>query len=189
MTRPTAFTIRRASTSDAIALASLARDTFVETFGHLYRPEDLAAFLEESQSVATYASLLTDARVAIWVAEDSRQAPVGFLTAGPCKLPLPQRENQSGEIRQLYLRTAAQRDGLGTRMLVTGLEWLTAQGHSPLYVGVWSGNLGAQRLYARHGFEKIGEYDFPVGKHLDREFILRQRTTPTPQAPPVPAGS
>lgn len=185
MAKPTAFTIRRASPGDVVALAVLARETFVETFGHLYRPEDLAAFLKTSQSVTAYAPLLKDASVAIWVAGDAAGALVGFLTAGPCKLPVPQREAMAGEIRQLYLRATAQRDGLGTRLLVTGLKWLAAEGHSPLYVGVWSGNFGAQRLYARYGFEKIGEYDFPVGKHLDREFILRQRKT----LPTAPAGS
>ena len=184
MAQPSVFTIRRASPSDAVAVADLARETFVETFGYLYRPEDLAAFLKTSQSTTAYAPLLNDPRVAIWVAGDAAGALVGFLTAGPCKLPAPQREAMAGEIRQLYLRASVQRDGLGTRLLVMALEWLAAQGHSPLYVGVWSGNLGAQRLYARYGFEKIGEYDFPVGSHLDREFIFRQRKT----SPPSPAG-
>lgn len=183
MAHTRAFTIRRARPSDAFAVAGLARDTFVETFGYLYRPEDLGAFLETSQSVAAYAPLLSDARVGIWVAEDRHQDLVGFLTAGPCKLPAPQREAAAGEIRQLYLRAIVQREGLGTQLLVLALEWLAAQGHSPLYVGVWSGNLGAQRLYARYGFEKIGEYNFPVGKQLDREFILRQRTTVPPSPP------
>jgi len=179
MAQPTAFTIRRALPGDAESIADLARETFIETFGYLYRPEDLTAFLATSQSVAAYAPLLCDPRVGIWVAENSGHAQVGFLTAGPCKLPAPQREATAGEIRQLYLRTSVQREGLGTRLLVTGLDWLEARGHSPLYVGVWSGNLGAQRLYARYGFEKISEYDFPVGKQLDREFILRQRKTQT----------
>lgn len=185
MAMPTTFTIRRATHSDVVALADLSRATFVETFGHLYKPEDLAAFLQKSHTVASCEHLLKDPRVAIWVAEDSSHALVGYLTAGPCKLPVSQREALAGEIRQLYLRASVQRDGLGTRLLVTGLEWLAAQGHLPLYVGVWSGNFGAQRLYARYGFEKIGEYDFPVGKHLDREFILRQRKT----LPTAPAGS
>lgn len=176
---------RRAIPADAVALAGLARETFVETFGHLYRPEDLAAFLEKSQSVAAYAPLLEDPRVAVWVAADEDGRLVGFLNAGPCKLPLPEPAPNAGEIRQLYLRSSVQGGGLGTRMLVTGLEWLAAQGHYPLYVGVWSGNSGAQRLYARFGFEKVGEYDFPVGEHLDREFILRRRTIP----PRAPAGS
>ena len=185
MTQTMALTIRRALPSDAFSLADLARDTFVETFGYLYRPEDLAAFLETSQSVAAYAPLLHDPRVGIWVAEDPHSTLVGFLTAGPCKLPAPQREAAAGEIRQLYLRSAIQREGLGTRLLKLALEWLVAQGHAPLYVGVWSGNLGAQRLYARYGFEKVGEYDFPVGNQLDREFILRQAKT----APQSPAGT
>ena len=176
MTREGIPAIRRATPGDAIALATLARDTFVETFGHLYRPEDLAAFLEKSQSVAAYSRLLQDPRVAVWVAEDAGGTLVGFLNAGPCKLPLPEPQPGGGEIRQLYLRSSVQGGGLGTRLLVLGLEWLAAQGHFPLYVGVWSGNSGAQRLYGRFGFEKIGEYDCPVGKHLDREFILRRQT-------------
>jgi GNAT superfamily N-acetyltransferase len=179
--------IRRATPADAVALAGLARETFVETFGHLYRPADLAAFLEKSQSVAAYALALADPRVAVWVAEGTGGGLTGFLNAGPCKLPLPEPEPNAGEIRQLYLRSSVQGSGLGTRMLVTGLDWLAAQGHYPLYVGVWSGNFGAQRLYGRFGFEKVGEYDFPVGEHLDREFILRRRTIPTPI--PAPAGS
>ena len=39
----------------------------------------------------------------------------------------------------------------------------------PLWIGVWSGNDKAQRLYAAYGFEKAGEYDYPVGAWRDRE--------------------
>jgi RimJ/RimL family protein N-acetyltransferase len=39
---------------------------------------------------------------------------------------------------------------------------------------VWSENLGAQRFYARHGFERVGTYAFPVGRVRDLEFILRR---------------
>jgi GNAT superfamily N-acetyltransferase len=170
--------IRRLKPGEVNALASLARDTFIETFGHLYKAEDLAAFLETAHSPATYDALLQDARVAIWLVERSPGVFVGYGLAGPCKLPVPGLEPAAGEIRQLYFLARAQREGLGSRLLVTMLDWLAAQGHSPLYVGVWSGNLGAQRLYGRFGFAKIGEYDFPVGKHLDREFILRQRKSP-----------
>ena len=55
-----------------------------------------------------------------------------------------------------------------------GLEWLEAQGRAPLYVGVWSENLGARRFYCRYGFNKVGEYGFRVGGTVDREFILRR---------------
>jgi GNAT superfamily N-acetyltransferase len=172
------ISIRRLEPADVHALADLARDTFVETFGHLYRPADLAAFLKTAHAPETYQAFLADSRVGIWVALRGPAELVGYGLAGPCKLPVPGLEASAGEIRQLYLRASAQGDGLGTRLLVTMLEWLGAHGHTPLYVGVWSGNTGAQRLYARFGFDKIGEYDFPVGEHLDREFIFRQQKAP-----------
>jgi ribosomal protein S18 acetylase RimI-like enzyme len=43
-----------------------------------------------------------------------------------------------------------------------------------LYIGVWSENFGAQRFYGRLGFTRIGKYGFPVGDHIDQEFILRR---------------
>ena len=87
---------------------------------------------------------------------------------------MPALEPQAGEIRRLYLWRAVQGSGLGTCLLGVAFNWLDEQGYAPLYIGVWSRNLGAQRLYARLGFDKVGEYDFPVGRHLDREFILRR---------------
>jgi ribosomal protein S18 acetylase RimI-like enzyme len=169
------FEIRRAGAADADALAELGTATFVETFGHLYAAEDLAAFLSQSHSPSRYGQLLGDPDIAVWLAFGTRSPPVGYLVAGPCKLPLAGLEAGAGEIRQLYLRAAVQGQGLGSRLLVTAMDWLAARGRRPLYVGVWSQNVGAQRLYARFNFEKVGEYDFPVGRHLDREFILRRR--------------
>jgi ribosomal protein S18 acetylase RimI-like enzyme len=183
MYRQQGISIRRARAADAPDLAALAAATFVETFGHLYRPEDLARFLATEQTPEHYSRLIAQPDVAVWLAAAPDGALVGFLTAGPCKLPVPGREPRAGEVRQLYLRGSVQGQGLGTALLRTGLDWLRAQGRRPLYIGVWSGNFGAQRLYGRHGFEKVGEYDFPVGEHLDREFILRE-SDPLPAEQP-----
>ena len=53
-------------------------------------------------------------------------------------------------------------------------RWLLRDGPRTLWVGVWSENFGAQRFYARHGFERVGTYAFPVGRVRDLEFILRR---------------
>jgi ribosomal protein S18 acetylase RimI-like enzyme len=160
------------SRSDAIAIYPANPD---EAFAHLYRPDDLQEFLSKAHSVQMYERLIRDPDVGIWLAAPSNAAAIGYIVAGLCKLPVPNLEPRAGEIRRLYVRTTVQSGGIGTKLLCTALDWLAAERFSPLYVGVWSGNHGAQRLYQRYGFERMGEYEFMVGKQRDHEFIFRKR--------------
>lgn len=119
--------------------------------------------------------LLADPQRAVWVAALADETPVGFIAVGACKLPVESREPTAGEIQQLYVLARHHNLRLGSRLMDVGLEWLDAQRLSPVYIGVWSENLGAQRFYGRYGFTKVGEYGFPVGKTVDREFILKRQ--------------
>ena len=168
-----AFTIRRASKDDAAAIGHLAEATFTETFGHLYPPEDLAAYVASAYSKNGCLEALADPRMAYWLAEAEGGRAVGFALAGYCKLPVDALEPAAGELLQLYVRLGYQSRGLGARLFEAALEWLEAR-NSPVYVGVWSENHGAQRFYGRYGFVKVGEYGFQVGKTIDREFIFRR---------------
>jgi diamine N-acetyltransferase len=174
MTAPTPPAIRRATPDDVDALAQLGIDTFVEAFGHCYRDEDLQDFLATSHSTDYYRRLLQRADTATWIAEDGVGRFIAYVVAGPCTLPLAGIPAAAGELRRLYVRASAHGRQLGTRMLRVAVQWLEQQAMLPVHVGVWSRNPGAQRLYARHGFVKVGEYDFPVGQQIDREFILRR---------------
>ena len=165
------FTVRRATAADAESLARLAEVTFTETFGHLYPPEDLAAYVATAYTQTACLETMADPRMAYWLAGAKREPAVGFALAGYCKLPVPGLEPAAGELRQLYVRSAYQKQRLGTLLFETALEWLEMH-YSPLYIGVWSKNHGAQRFYGRYGFVKVGEYGFPIGKTVDHEFIL-----------------
>lgn len=166
--------IRRATLDDAATLAALGAATFTETFGHLYPSEDLKAFIAQTHSLPAWERTLADDQRAVWLASLDGGVAIGFIAAGPCKLPVGDLEPAAGEIHQLYVLAARQSLRIGSRLLETALEWLARRGRSPLYIGVWSENFGAQRFYQRYGFSKIGEYGFPVGTRVDREFIYRQ---------------
>lgn len=166
-------TIRRAGSADAVAISEIGRRTFVETFAHLYRPEDLAAFLADDHGPGRAAADLADPRKALWLVESGGEA-IGYALAGPCELPHPQVTPGCGELKRFYLAAAWQGRGLGERLFAEVMAWLEANFAGDLWIGVWSENYGAQRFYARHGFAKAGEYDFRVGEQLDHEFILRR---------------
>ncbi len=170
---PAAISLRRAAPADAEALTELGRITFAETFAHLYPPEDLATFQAEAHTPERYAGWAVDPGYGLWIAEQEGRA-IGYALAGPCHLPHPEVTPGCGELWRVYVRREAQGSGLGGRLLSAALDWLSRPGRD-LWIGVWSDNHGAQRLYTRHGFEKVGEYEFPVGKQRDHEFILRRR--------------
>ena len=166
--------IRRATPADAATLAELGATTFIETFGHLYTPEDLRAFLDESHTEAAYAKVLADGSpYALWLAERESRA-IGYAQAGPCGLPHADVRPEDGEIKRLYLRGDAQNGGAGRALMDAMLAWLLADGPRTLWLSVWSENYGAQRFYARYGFEFAGEYAFMVGAQRDREFMYRR---------------
>jgi len=167
------FKVRRATDKDAAELAQLGEVTFTETFGHLYPPADATAYITRAFTEKACLEKLADSRMAYWLAHAEGEPAVGFALGGYCKLPVPNLEPTAGELHQLYVRAGYQNQRLGTLLFDAAVDWLEAR-YAPLYIGVWSENYGAQRFYGRHGFVKIGEYGFPVGKTVDREFILKR---------------
>ena len=167
--------LRRAGPADAGTLARLGRETFVETFGHLYPAEDLAAYLAGAYDLEATREGLDDPSQASWLVETPAGQAVGYATAGPCGLPHPEVREGALELKRIYLARPAQGGGVGGCLFDAVMDWMTEQSPPDLWIGVWSENLGAQRFYARRGFQKVGEYGFNVGRTVDREFILRRR--------------
>lgn len=165
--------IRRAGSADAEALSAIGAQTFTETFGHLYPPQDLSEFLAEAYGLERTRADLADARKASWIVE-ADGVPIGYALAGPCGLPHDEVSALCGELKRIYFLKSWQGSGLGGRLFAETMDWLAASGFRVLWIGVWSENHGAQRFYARHGFAKVGEYGFKVGGTVDHEFILRR---------------
>jgi ribosomal protein S18 acetylase RimI-like enzyme len=171
------FQIRRAGPDDAERLTALARESFLETFVHGFRipypPEDLEAFMAQAYAAGPSRERLADPEQAVWFGERAGEA-FAYAAVGPAGLPHPDVRPEHGEIRALYVLRAAQDSGLGQTLMETALAWLEERDLRPVWLGVWSGNLKAQRFYEKYGFEKQGEYEFPVGEWRDLEFILRR---------------
>lgn len=169
--------IRPARLDDAAALGALGRrtfiDTFVDGFGIPYPKADLDAFLDASFDPESMRTKLAEPGCAWWVAERDGDL-LAFANAGPIGLPHPDARPSHMELRRLYVARTAQGLGLGTQLLALSLAWMEANTDGPLWIGVWSGNRKAQKLYAAHGFEKVGEYQYPVGAWRDDELILRR---------------
>lgn len=164
--------LRPALATDVPTLATLGRDSFVAKFGAMYRPEDLAAFLDSHHTPQVVAGQLGDPVYRVMLAE--RQGAL----AGYCKLVLecgwPEyaRGRRAIELKQLYAAPRATGGGIGSALMDWALSEARALGANEIQLSVWSGNTDAQRFYHRYGFAKVADTHFWVGEQCDDEFLF-----------------
>nr|WP_085219441.1 GNAT family N-acetyltransferase [Allosphingosinicella indica] len=164
------MTYRDASPADAAALAVLARRTFTDTFGHLYTPENLAAFLA-SHTDEAWTALLADPARHIHVAEVDGEL-AGYISVGPPTLPIVP-DGRPIELRQLYVLKPWQGEGVAAHLMDWAIARGRALGADAMYLSVFVDNARARRFYDRYGFTFVQTYAFMVGTHADEDHILR----------------
>ena len=164
--------LREARRGDAPALSRLGIDSFVAKFGHLYRPQDLGAFLDEAHSEdAVAAEIANPARRYCLAQADGRL--VGYCKLGlACGWPDHARGQDAVELKQLYTDPEATGRGIGAALMEWALSTARMRGADEMQLSVWSGNEGAQAFYARYGFEKVADITFAVGSQIDEEFLF-----------------
>ncbi len=161
---------RDAGPADALALAQLFAQSFTETFGHLYAPEDLAAFLGRMDEAGWLAEL-SDPGLSIRIVEAEGKA-IALGKVGTITLPV-QPERPATELRQLYVLKPWQGRGIAEALMAWVLDLARADGAEDLYLSVYVDNHRARRFYTRYGFEFVGPYAFMVGNHADEDMVLR----------------
>lgn len=167
--------LRAATAADIPALSALGTDSFVVKFGHMYKPEDLTAFLEETHSHAALAGELAHPE------RRYRLAEIDGALAGYCKLAIPSSlieyhdAARPIEIKQLYTDPNLTGKGIGAALMDWAMAEARAYGADAIQLSVWSGNTDAQRFYTRYGFTKAADIEFWVGEQCDEEFLFALR--------------
>lgn len=159
--------------ADAEALAALAREAFDGAFGHLYKPEDLAAFFANYKTVERYRTGIDNPDIRIQLAElDGKLAAYALVVRGERfprhPEPQPQRPLM---LSQLYCAQEATGMGLGAALMDWAIAEARAWQADAITLSVYSENFGAQRFYQRYGFRHVADIDFWVGNHRDDEYL------------------
>jgi len=170
-----AYVYRQATDADAAALAAIARDTWVETFGTLYPPEDLAAYLTAKYGAEIQRAEIADPRTRYFLAEQD-DALAGYCMVGALAMPVD--DSEAVELKRLYVTEAAKGAGVAQALMDMALAWAREQGAPAIYLSVWENNERAQRFYRRYGFVDHSEWDFMVGSVADRDFIWKLNLRP-----------
>jgi diamine N-acetyltransferase len=164
-------TYRNAGPQDAVTLDRIFDTTFCDTFAHLYRPEDLQAFLS-SFGITDWEAQLGNPAYAFRLAEHGGVA-AGYVKLGPMKLPF-ETERPAILLDQLYVLNKHHGAGIARELMDWALDEARRRGAEEMYLTVYIDNHRARRFYDRYGFEAVGKYDFMVGSQADEDIIMRK---------------
>ncbi|MDT7933634.1 MAG: GNAT family N-acetyltransferase [Sphingomonadaceae bacterium] len=166
----TAVRYRDVTPADAAELARIGRDTFVETFGHLYSAADLDAFIESDHSEAACRALLAKPGVAARFVETGG-AVRGYGVVAPNALPFVPEGVPTLELKRLYLTAALRGQGVADALMDWAESHARRAGAQAVTLSVFSDNHRAKRFYARRGYTHLGDYHFMVGSQADAEHV------------------
>jgi ribosomal protein S18 acetylase RimI-like enzyme len=165
------FTIRRATVSDAPALAEIAARTFAETFGADNTPEDLDAHLRSSYSEAQQAAELADPAVIVFLAFSGAEL-VGFAQVRRKSAPNCVIVERPVELHRFYLARIAQGLGLAPPLMEAARTAAQELGGLHLWLGVWERNPRAIAFYRKSGFVNVGSHVFVVGSDRQTDLVF-----------------
>ena len=162
---------RDANAADLPEIDRVFRQSFCDTFAHLYSAEDLAAFLGKFTPEA-WAEEFNDPVYRFRVAEVGG-AVVGYVKLGPPALPI-ETDARAIELRQLYVLKEHHGSGVAQALTDWAIDEARRMDGEELYLTVYIDNHRAKRFYDRYGFEALGTYAFMVGNHADEDIIMRK---------------
>lgn len=160
------------SLHDLATLQYLSKKTFLDAFASANTEEDMQAYLEKAFSEAQISEELHDPKTTFYFLQWQDKI------LGYCKVKrgLPSNLAEEGaalEICRLYVVQEFQGQQLGQLMLDKIIASAREQQLDFVWLGVWSQNSGAIRLYEKNGFVQIGSYTFMLGSDPQTDFIMK----------------
>ncbi len=162
---------------EAEALGALGLATFVETFGHLYSPENLALFERNSYAPEVIAAEMANPNRRYLLAEDEGRL-VGYCKIGfDQTLDYDAGDQRIAELKQIYIYASHQGSGIAQVLTDWAVAEARAAGAEALLLSVYHDNPRGQRFYAKNGFVHVADTYFMVGNHRDDEYLYLKSLT------------
>lgn len=159
--------VRRATASDAAALAELAARTFVDAFGSQNRPEDVEAYVARSFGVAQQRREIEEG---ITLLVESEGALIAFAQLYRSSSPFG-----DVELGRFYVERAHHGSGIAQALMDDVLAAARHLDGKKLWLSVWERNPRGIRFYEKCGFVDEGTQPFLVGSDLQTDRVMTRK--------------
>ncbi|MFN7118070.1 MAG: GNAT family N-acetyltransferase [Saprospiraceae bacterium] len=163
--------IRWATLRDAAIIVELGRQTFTETFGHLFTPTALRDYLDATFNNIKICNSLQKAQNQYFIAYFENKA-VGYSKIKiNSKTPEIQAECPV-QLQKLYVLQNFIAYKIGAALMQFCLQLPEIQSNDLMWLVVLQSNERAIRFYEKFGFIKYSEYAHQIGENRFEYYIM-----------------
>lgn len=152
---------RLAGPDDALCIAVLAMQVFLDTYTVNGMRPDLARETLEIYSPEAFARRLQDPATSFILAERAGHL-IAFAELTLNRMPPHEASPGAAELVRLYVQRYFKRMGLGRELLSRTEALARSQGASSLWLTTWSGNMAARAFYPAQGYRDIGVTSYTI---------------------------
>lgn len=161
---------------DLVTLQEISYKTYSDTFGHMNKPTNMRAYLEQAFNIDKLRNELSNPNSSFYFLYSDDKL-LGYLKLNEYKAQTDIYDPQSLEIERIYVLKEFQGIGLGSFLIEKAIEIANARKKSYVWLGVWEKNHKAISFYKKHGFYVIGQHPFFMGEEEQTDFIMRKDLT------------
>ena len=163
--------IRLARPEDALCIAVLGTQVFLDTYAIGGIRPSLAREVLANFSVDAVSALLADASTSFLLAEHEGHL-IGYAQVGERRTQELVPQAMAAELRRLYVQERFTGHGIGKRLLQEAERFAASRGASLLWLTAWVGNPRALQFYPRQGYAEMGRtaYVFEGESYENRLF-------------------
>jgi ribosomal protein S18 acetylase RimI-like enzyme len=165
------ITLRRVTIDDVVALSSIAKQTFYDTFTGTCTGADMQSFLEEYFNEEQLGKELCNANDLCFFAEADGK-PVGYIRFMEDYNSFPfMQQWKAMELKRLYVLKEYHGMGIAQQLMDFMMDFVAKENYRVIWLGVWEHNLRAQKFYEKYGFINSSHtHDFPIGNTPQTDF-------------------
>ena len=182
---PAPLRLRPATPDEAEAYATVARETFVESYAATTPPDEMAAHLARAFGPTQQRRELEDPARRVLALVDADGVWQGFVAVAPNPAPTCVTGTAPLQVERIYVRAARHGAGHGRRLLHAAEAEARRRGSDVLWLQVWEGNAAAQAFYARLGWTRAGTHPFLMGTRYEDDWVMVRRLPTAQQATPT----
>lgn len=158
---------------DVKTLLPFAKASFINTYGHLNTPENMAIYLENNFTPSKIENELKDI-ANIFTGIFSEEKLVGYTKLRENNYENISPEKKAIELERIYVDKNYQGLKIGQKLINQCLLYAKENNFNELWLGVWEDNEKAIAFYKKMGFEIFSSHIFFLGKDKQNDLLMRK---------------